>query len=252
MGRHKIPIKKIADSRNRHVTFNKRKNGLLKKAMELSLLCDARVALVIFERRPDKPAHESLNLVQYSTDNIDDVLTEYTAMDVVDQSVTNADYNALFIEKTMPLGTGRLGSGAAAATSKKKGMAGHIAVGTHQGKTKTKTKAKTKAKTKTMKSKAGAKATRKGQDSGGDGEPEASGSEEEEEEEEEEDSDEGEDEEEEEEEEEENSASSDSDSDSGSGKGKGSKKKKAKPQNKKRAAAAASKNKRNSKRLRKK
>ena len=97
MGRHKIPIKKIDDSRNRHVTFNKRKNGLLKKAMELSLLCDCKIALVIFERRPDKPAHESLNLIQYSSGDIDDVLTDYALTDDVHQSVTNKDYHDLFI-----------------------------------------------------------------------------------------------------------------------------------------------------------
>jgi len=50
MGRHKIDIKKIPDPRGRHVTFNKRKNGLLKKAMELSLLCDCQIALVILKQ----------------------------------------------------------------------------------------------------------------------------------------------------------------------------------------------------------
>ena len=33
------------------VTFAKRRNGLLKKAYELSLLCDAEVALIIFSGR---------------------------------------------------------------------------------------------------------------------------------------------------------------------------------------------------------
>jgi len=48
MGRGKVQIKKIENTTSRQVTFCKRKNGLLKKAYELSLLCDAEVALVIF------------------------------------------------------------------------------------------------------------------------------------------------------------------------------------------------------------
>ena len=39
MGRKKITIKKIADPRNRVVTFNKRKSGLIKKTMELVTKC---------------------------------------------------------------------------------------------------------------------------------------------------------------------------------------------------------------------
>lgn len=48
MGRKKIDIRRIDDVRVRKVTFNKRKAGLVKKAMELSLLCDCDVALVCF------------------------------------------------------------------------------------------------------------------------------------------------------------------------------------------------------------
>ena len=47
MGRKKIRIERIKDERNRQVTFTKRKNGLMKKAMELSVLCDCDIALVI-------------------------------------------------------------------------------------------------------------------------------------------------------------------------------------------------------------
>ncbi len=48
MGRKKITIEPIKDDRNRHVTFNKRKTGLIKKAMELSILCNCNISLVIF------------------------------------------------------------------------------------------------------------------------------------------------------------------------------------------------------------
>ncbi|CAL5060035.1 unnamed protein product [Urochloa decumbens] len=48
MGRGKIEIKRIENATNRQVTFSKRRGGLLKKANELSVLCDARVGVVIF------------------------------------------------------------------------------------------------------------------------------------------------------------------------------------------------------------
>ncbi|KAL0903896.1 hypothetical protein M5K25_025955 [Dendrobium thyrsiflorum] len=51
LGRGKIEIKRIENTTNRQVTFCKRRNGLLKKAYELSVLCDAEVALVIFSSR---------------------------------------------------------------------------------------------------------------------------------------------------------------------------------------------------------
>ncbi|XP_020271200.1 MADS-box transcription factor 23-like isoform X2 [Asparagus officinalis] len=48
MGRGKIVIRRIDNSTSRQVTFSKRRNGLLKKAKELAILCDAEVGLVIF------------------------------------------------------------------------------------------------------------------------------------------------------------------------------------------------------------
>lgn len=48
MGRGKIVIRRIDNSTSRQVTFSKRRNGLLKKAKELSILCDAEVGLMIF------------------------------------------------------------------------------------------------------------------------------------------------------------------------------------------------------------
>ena len=48
MGRGKIEIKKIENANSRQVTFSKRRTGLLKKAQELAILCDAEVAVIIF------------------------------------------------------------------------------------------------------------------------------------------------------------------------------------------------------------
>ncbi|XVE60273.1 hypothetical protein DITRI_Ditri05aG0115700 [Diplodiscus trichospermus] len=48
MGRGKIEIKRIENSSNRQVTYSKRRNGIIKKAKEITVLCDARVSLIIF------------------------------------------------------------------------------------------------------------------------------------------------------------------------------------------------------------
>jgi hypothetical protein len=48
MAREKIKIKKIDNVTARQVTFSKRRRGLFKKAEELSVLCDAEVAVIIF------------------------------------------------------------------------------------------------------------------------------------------------------------------------------------------------------------
>ncbi|KAI3867395.1 hypothetical protein MKX03_036522 [Papaver bracteatum] len=51
MGRGRVELKLIENKINRQVTFAKRRNGLLKKAYELSVLCDAEVALIIFSSK---------------------------------------------------------------------------------------------------------------------------------------------------------------------------------------------------------
>ncbi|KAM0952542.1 putative transcription factor MADS-MIKC family [Dioscorea sansibarensis] len=48
MAREKIQIRKIDNTTARQVTFSKRRRGLFKKAEELSILCDAEVALIVF------------------------------------------------------------------------------------------------------------------------------------------------------------------------------------------------------------
>ncbi|XP_074312811.1 MADS-box transcription factor 23-like [Silene latifolia] len=48
MVRTRIEIKKIDNITSRQVTFSKRRRGLFKKAHELSTLCDADIALIVF------------------------------------------------------------------------------------------------------------------------------------------------------------------------------------------------------------
>ncbi|RZC86092.1 hypothetical protein C5167_026764 [Papaver somniferum] len=48
MGRGKTVMRRIENTTSRQVTFSKRRNGLLKKASELSVLCDGEIALIVF------------------------------------------------------------------------------------------------------------------------------------------------------------------------------------------------------------
>lgn len=48
MARGKVQLKRIENPVHRQVTFCKRRAGLLKKAKELSVLCDAEIGLFIF------------------------------------------------------------------------------------------------------------------------------------------------------------------------------------------------------------
>ncbi|KAG8652846.1 MADS-box protein AGL42 isoform X1 [Manihot esculenta] len=51
MVRGKVQMKMIENATSRQVTFSKRRNGLLKKAYELSVLCDAEVSVLIFSQK---------------------------------------------------------------------------------------------------------------------------------------------------------------------------------------------------------
>ncbi|XP_074517057.1 myocyte-specific enhancer factor 2A-like [Sebastes fasciatus] len=83
MGRRKIQITRIVDERNRQVTFMKRKFGLMKKAYELSVLCDCEIALIIF--------NSSNKLFQYASTDMDKVLLKYTEYNEPHESRTNCD-----------------------------------------------------------------------------------------------------------------------------------------------------------------
>ena len=51
MGRGRVEMKRIENKINRQVTFSKRRAGLLKKAHEISILCDAEVSLIVFSHK---------------------------------------------------------------------------------------------------------------------------------------------------------------------------------------------------------
>ncbi|XP_057541601.1 MADS-box protein CMB2-like [Amaranthus tricolor] len=58
MGRGKIEIKRIENTTSRQVTFSKRRNGIIKKAQELSVLCDAKVSIIIISNSSTKRVYD--------------------------------------------------------------------------------------------------------------------------------------------------------------------------------------------------
>ncbi|CAD6339766.1 unnamed protein product [Miscanthus lutarioriparius] len=87
MGRVKLQIKRIENNTNRQVTFSKRRNGLIKKAYELSVLCDIDIALIMFS--------PSNRLSHFSgRRRIEDVITRYINLPEHDRGgvVRNREY----------------------------------------------------------------------------------------------------------------------------------------------------------------
>ena len=71
MGRNKIKIERIKSERNRNITYIKRKKGLIKKAMELSLLCDANIFLCLIPKETNQMS------LFCSSDSFDDFIEKY-------------------------------------------------------------------------------------------------------------------------------------------------------------------------------
>nr|AGB05618.1 DAM3 [Euphorbia esula] len=69
MTRQKIQIKKIDNITARQVTFSKRRRGLFKKAHELSTLCDAEIALIVFSATG--------KLFEYASSSVTRVIERY-------------------------------------------------------------------------------------------------------------------------------------------------------------------------------
>ncbi|KAI3882998.1 hypothetical protein MKW92_038919 [Papaver armeniacum] len=84
MGRGRVQLKRIENKINRQVTFSKRRSGLLKKANEISVLCDAEVALIVFSTKG--------KLYEYSTDAcMDAILERYERQCCVEEELVGTD-----------------------------------------------------------------------------------------------------------------------------------------------------------------
>nr|KYP56722.1 Agamous-like MADS-box protein AGL8 isogeny [Cajanus cajan] len=84
MGRGRVELKRIENKINRQVTFSKRRSGLFKKAREISLLCDAELALIVFSTRP--------KLFEYSTQpSTERILERYERYSYAERQVGTND-----------------------------------------------------------------------------------------------------------------------------------------------------------------
>ncbi|KAK4791999.1 hypothetical protein SAY86_022434 [Trapa natans] len=72
MVKGKIAIRKINCSKSRQVTFFKRRTGLLKKAKELSILCDAEIGFIIFSCTG--------KLYEYASTSMKSILERYSIL----------------------------------------------------------------------------------------------------------------------------------------------------------------------------
>lgn len=91
MGRGKIAIRRIDNSTNRQVTFSKRRSGLLKKAKELSILCDAEVGVVIFS--------STEKLYEFSNTSMKSVIDRYQKAKDGDNQLPSPDKEVKFWQK---------------------------------------------------------------------------------------------------------------------------------------------------------
>ncbi|KAK9274233.1 hypothetical protein L1049_019047 [Liquidambar formosana] len=120
-GRQKIEIKRIDKTNNRQVTFSKRRGGLFRKAGELSILCGAEVAIIVFSQAKKLYSfgHPSAEAVvnRYTTGNTSfDVIQNYPLVHEYNRQHENAvrqlkeeKQRGAMIEKTKRMGHGNRG-----------------------------------------------------------------------------------------------------------------------------------------------
>lgn len=79
-----MQLKRIENKINRQVTFSKRRSGLLKKAHEISVLCDAEVALIVFSTKG--------KLCEYATDScMERILERYERYSYAEKQLVATD-----------------------------------------------------------------------------------------------------------------------------------------------------------------
>uniref|UniRef100_A0A0D6QRE7 MADS-box domain-containing protein n=1 Tax=Araucaria cunninghamii TaxID=56994 RepID=A0A0D6QRE7_ARACU len=140
-GRGQVNMRRIVNPIQRKVTFSKRKGGLLKKARELSVLCDVEIALFIFsptgklyefgspsvkrnlgryqevcasmEECSDKFQNTEVELLQLQAENMEKMMTylERRKKHMIGEDLESLNYKELQrLEQQMELGSKRIHS----------------------------------------------------------------------------------------------------------------------------------------------
>ncbi|WCJ22082.1 Floral homeotic protein APETALA 1 [Euphorbia peplus] len=87
MGRGRVQLKRIENKINRQVTFSKRRVGLMKKAHEISVLCEAEVALIVFSHKG--------KLFEFSSDScMEKILERYERNNYTERQLMATDLNS--------------------------------------------------------------------------------------------------------------------------------------------------------------
>lgn len=97
MARKKVKLAWIANNSIRHATLRKRRNGLLKKASELSILCGIKACAVIYD--PEKPEPE----VWPSRSEAMRILQDFKAMPECGQDVRRVDQEGFLRQRNAKL-----------------------------------------------------------------------------------------------------------------------------------------------------
>lgn len=85
-GRRKIEIKYIDDKSRRHITFSKRKAGIMKKAYELSTLTGTQVLLLV--------ASETGHVYTFATPKLQPLITKQEGKNLIQTCLNAPDPNA--------------------------------------------------------------------------------------------------------------------------------------------------------------
>ncbi|THU56614.1 hypothetical protein C4D60_Mb11t19110 [Musa balbisiana] len=93
MVKGKRVIQRIENAASRQATFSKRRNGLVKKALELSVLCDAEVALIIFSSQG--------KLHDFSSSSMLETIKRYRAHSREDTGITSMEHDIELLGKNL-------------------------------------------------------------------------------------------------------------------------------------------------------
>lgn len=107
-GRRKIQIEYIKEKSRRHITFSKRKAGIMKKAYELSTLTGTQVLLLV--------ASETGHVYTFATPKLQPIITQSEGKNLIQSCLNAPDPTPAATESSPQSATAYAGSGSTAST----------------------------------------------------------------------------------------------------------------------------------------